>query len=56
MKIGKNLKNAVTGQPSQVPNKWEDQHLFAERMADRLTKIERINERLQGEMENYKGF
>ena len=41
--------------PTQIPTRWEDENLFSERMADRLTKIERINERLQHEMENYKG-
>jgi len=53
-KIGKNFKSAVQGQPTQVPRRWDDEQVFTERMADRLTKIERINERLHGEMSNYK--
>ena len=38
-----------------MPRRWDDEQVFTERMADRLTKIERINERLHGEMSNYKG-
>ena len=39
-----------------IPTRWEDEQLYTERMNDRLTKIERINERIMTEMTSYKGI
>ena len=54
-KIGKNIKNGLIGTPVNIPTRWEDEQLYTERMNDRLTKIERINERIMTEMTSYKG-
>jgi len=53
-KIGKNIKNGLIGTPVNIPTRWEDEQLYTERMNDRLTKIERINERIMTEMTSYK--
>ena len=39
-----------------IPPRWEEEYLYTERMNDRLTKIERLNDRMLTEMTSYKGM
>ena len=52
-KISENLKNAAVSLPEEIPTRWETEQRFADRMGDRMTRIERITERLQTELGNY---
>ena len=52
-KISENLKNAAVSLPEDIPTRWETEQRFADRMGDRMTRIERITERLQSELGNY---
>ena len=55
-KMTKNIKNGFSGLPTVIPPRWQEENRYTERMHDRLTKIERINERMVHEMTNYKGI
>ena len=52
-KFSENLKNAAVSLPEDIPTRWESEQRFADRMGDRMTRIERITEKLQSELGNY---
>mgnify|MGYP000104225853 CR=1 FL=1 len=52
-KITENLKSATIGQPENIPTRWETEGCFADRMINRMTRIERITERLHSELNQY---
>lgn len=52
-KITENLKTATISQPTNIPTRWETEGCFADRMNDRMTRIERITERLHSELCEY---
>lgn len=52
-KLTDNLKYATVGAPTNIPTRWESEACFALRMNDRMTRIERITERLHSELGQY---